>query len=55
MPSPTSQTKRRRAIRKQRAGKRRKHYDADHGTMAFPLHPEGYDPKAADAKGSSNG
>lgn len=54
MPSPTSQTKRRRTIRKQRAGKRRKHHDALNGTIAFPLHPEGYDPNAADAKGSSS-
>ncbi|HEX2879688.1 MAG TPA: hypothetical protein VHO25_09120 [Polyangiaceae bacterium] len=50
MVSATTQTRRRRLIRKQKAGhlsvadlKRR-------ATPSFPIQPEGYDPKAADAR-----
>lgn len=29
-------------------------FNRAHGTPAFPVHPEGYDPKAPDAKPSAN-
>ena len=36
-------------------GKARKRLMVRKGaTPVFPVHPEGYDPKAADAKGSAN-
>ncbi len=51
MVSNTQQTQRRRAIRLKRAGRKRKRYMRAHGTPAFPMQPEGYDPAAPDAKG----
>lgn len=52
MVSNTKQTFMRRASRKQAAGKRRKRDTRAHGTIVFPVHPEGYDTQAADAKGA---
>ncbi|MCC6524208.1 MAG: hypothetical protein IT373_16225 [Polyangiaceae bacterium] len=51
MVSNTKQTFMRRASRKKAAGKRRKRDTRAHGTIVFPVHPEGYDTQAADAKG----
>jgi hypothetical protein len=51
MVSYTQQTDRRRAIRHKRAGKRTATLREKFGsTPRFPIHPEGYDPNAADAK-----
>lgn len=52
MVSSTKQTFMRRASRKKTSGKRRKRDTRAHGTIMFPVHPEGYDPNAADAKGA---
>jgi hypothetical protein len=49
MVSNTKQTKRIRARRNKGMGKRRKRRMRVTGTPAFPVHPAGYDPKAADA------
>jgi hypothetical protein len=53
MVSNTRQTFNRRLARKKRAGKVRKRLMRRLGTPEFPIHPEGYDPKAADAKGAA--
>jgi hypothetical protein len=50
MVSVTKQTMTIRARHIKTAGKRRKRYARTHGTPAFPVHPEGYDPNAPDAK-----
>lgn len=50
MVSATQQTKRRRYNRDRRLAKARKRASAKAGTPAFPLHPEGYNPQAPDAK-----
>lgn len=50
MASLTGHTKCRRRITKRRAGRAAKRKRFEAGTPAFPIHPEGYDPKAADAK-----
>lgn len=50
MVSATQQTQTRRAIRQRRAGRLAKRARTRAGTPAFPVHPEGYDPKAPDAK-----
>jgi hypothetical protein len=50
MVSNTRQTQTRREIRGKSAGSARKRFNAKNGTPAFAVHPEGYDPKAADAK-----
>jgi hypothetical protein len=50
MVSNTKQTKRIRSRRDKGAGKVRKRLMRRTGTPAFPVHPEGYDAKAADAK-----
>lgn len=50
MVSATQQTRRRRYNRDRSLAKARKRASAKAGTPAFPLHIEGYDPKAADAK-----
>lgn len=50
MPSSTSQTE---CVRKRKAGQRAKANPEclmRRPVPAFPIHPEGYDPKAADAK-----
>lgn len=50
MVSNTQQTSRRRYNRDRRLAKARKRADMRRGTPSFPIHPEGYDPAAADAK-----
>jgi hypothetical protein len=50
MVSATQQTFRIRRRKARTAGKVRKRHERANGTPAFPIHPAGYDPKAADAK-----
>jgi hypothetical protein len=50
MVSFTRHTTTRRELRAKSAGRTAKRERAKAGTPAFPIHPEGYDPKAADAK-----
>ncbi len=50
MVSNTGQTKKIRANRLRKAGRKRKRMMTKAGTPTFPIHPEGYDPTAADAK-----
>jgi hypothetical protein len=50
MVSATQQSFRIRRRKARTAGLRRKRDERAHGTPAFPVHPEGYDAKAADAK-----
>jgi hypothetical protein len=50
MVSSTKHSERRRAINASRAGRSDKRKRAKTGTPAFPIQPEGYDPKAPDAK-----
>ena len=50
MVSATQQTERIRARKGRRAGSRRKRLERAHGTPKFPVHPEGYDAKAPDAR-----
>jgi hypothetical protein len=50
MVSRSQKTKRRRYNRDRDLGRARKRKANQAGTPAFPLHLEGYDPKAADAK-----
>lgn len=50
MVSKTKQTWNRRIARQKKMGNVRKRLMRRGGTPAFPIHPEGYDPKAADAK-----
>lgn len=52
MVSSTKQTENRRAARHSRAGREKARRRLKHGTPKFPIHPEGYDPKAPDAKSS---
>ncbi len=52
MVSNTQQTRRIRRNRRKNSGKNRKRLMVKNGTPIFPVHPEGYDPKAADAKSS---
>ena len=54
MVSKTRQTFNRRLARKKRAGKARKRMMRRMGTPEFPVHPEGYNPKAADAKSAAD-
>jgi hypothetical protein len=49
MVSATQQTQRIRQRKARTAGGRRKRTERLHGTPPFPIHPEGYDPTAADA------
>ena len=49
MVSATQQTQRIRRRKARTAGARRKRDERAHGTPKFPIQPEGYDPKAADA------
>jgi hypothetical protein len=53
MVSNTQQTDRRRYNRDRRLAKARKRTSVRKGTQSFPIHPEGYDPTAADAKPQS--
>lgn len=55
MVSNTQQTKRIRARRRKKSGRRRKRLETKRGTPAFPIHPPGYDPSAPDAKASATG
>ncbi|MEZ4300104.1 MAG: hypothetical protein R3B70_34470 [Polyangiaceae bacterium] len=50
MVSATQQSERIRKRKHRNAGIRRKRMLRANTTPAFPIHPEGYDPKAADAK-----
>jgi hypothetical protein len=50
MVSNTQQTERVRARRHKNMGRKRKRQMAKRSTPAFPIHPEGYDPAAPDAK-----
>jgi hypothetical protein len=50
MVSSTRQSERRRTIRNGNAGRSRKSLEARASTPKFPIHPEGYDPTAPDAK-----
>jgi hypothetical protein len=50
MVSATQQVERIRKRKRTTNGKRNKRERRAMGTAAFPVHPEGYDPKAADAK-----
>lgn len=50
MVSFTRFTKTRREIRAKSLGKAARRARAKAGTPAFPIHPEGYDPKAPDAR-----
>jgi hypothetical protein len=52
MVSSTQQFDRIRKRKKSTQGKRNKRTLRANGTPAFPVHPEGYDPKAADARPS---
>jgi hypothetical protein len=49
MVSSTKQTETMRKRRHKNMGKARKRIGRAHGTPAFPIQPEGYDPNAADA------
>lgn len=48
MVSSTAQTERRRRLKQKRAGRGNRKFQVP--TPAFPVHPEGYSPKAVDAK-----
>jgi len=50
MVSNTKQTWNRRIARQKKMGNVRKRLMRRGGTPTFPVHPEGYDPKAPDAK-----
>lgn len=50
MVSSTQQTERRRYNRDRGLARARKRAQGRASTPIFPIHPEGYDPKAADAK-----
>jgi hypothetical protein len=50
MVSATQQTQRIRARKARRNGSKTKRFARANGTPTFAIHPEGYDPKAADAK-----
>ncbi len=50
MASYTGKTTTRREIRAKSAGRTRRAQAGKNGTPSFPIHPEGYDSKAADAK-----
>jgi hypothetical protein len=50
MVSYTRQTTTRREIRAKTAGRAAKRARSKAGTPAFPIHPPGYDPAAADAR-----
>jgi len=52
MVSSTRQSERRRNLRAGRAGRSRKSAESRASTPKFPIHPEGYDPTAPDAKRS---
>jgi hypothetical protein len=53
MVSSTKQTERRRAMRKRKLGRDNAKARERSGTPKFSVHPEGYDPKAPDAKKSA--
>lgn len=49
MVSDTQQTEKIRARKHKKGGARRKKAERQRSTPVFPVHPEGYDPKAPDA------
>lgn len=53
MVSLTRKTQRRRELRLKKAGRKSARLRARASTPRFPVHPEGYDPKAPDAKGEA--
>ncbi|NUP08148.1 MAG: hypothetical protein HOW73_19035 [Polyangiaceae bacterium] len=53
MVSATQQSSRIRKRKARRNGAKTKRFNRANGTPAFPIHPEGYNPKAADAKTES--
>ncbi len=53
MVSLTAKSTTRREIRAKSAGRAARAKRAKQGTPAFPIHPDGYDAKAPDAKPSS--
>lgn len=55
MVSSSQQTKRRRYNRDRNLARARKRVTGKHSTPSFPLHPEGYDANAADAKQQAKG
>lgn len=55
MVSSTQQTERRRYNRDRGLARARKRVTGRASTPAFPVHPEGYDPNAADAKKTAKG
>ncbi len=55
MVSSTQQFERIRKRKATTSGKRNKRERRRLGTPKFPVHPEGYDPKAADARKTSAG
>jgi hypothetical protein len=50
MVSPTTQTETIRRRKRTTSGKQNKRSAAKFGTPVFPIHPEGYNPSAPDAK-----
>jgi hypothetical protein len=50
MVSPTTRVETIRRRKRTTSGKANKRHSLKVGTPKFPVHPEGYDPKAADAK-----
>ena len=50
MVSATQQSSRIRRRKARTAGTRRKRVERAHGTPSFPIHQDGYDQKAADAR-----
>jgi hypothetical protein len=50
MVSSTRQTERRRIIKERKGGRDKKRIRARASTPAFPIHPDGYDANAPDAK-----
>ena len=55
MVSPTTQTETIRRRKRTTSGKQNKKLSAKIGTPKFPVHPEGYDAKAPDAKKEAQG
>lgn len=55
MVSATQQSSRIRRRKARTCGTKTKRFNRANGTPAFAVHPEGYDPKAADAKSVKTG
>ncbi|MEZ4226617.1 MAG: hypothetical protein R3B13_37060 [Polyangiaceae bacterium] len=54
MVSSTRQSERRRELKSNKIGRAKRRERTKLGTPAFPVHPSGYDAKAADAKKSAS-